>query len=103
MIERSHVCGHMIKWKRELILNQNYLKEKKKPKPFLTQFIAQYHKQLCRHRGVVIEAGTKDSSLEQNTGAAYADTASERNAQTRPVSTSRWRKLPVSQSIVDTF
>lgn len=51
-------------------------------------FVVQYHKQLCRLRGVVIEAGTKDSSLEQNIGAAYADTASERNAQTRPVSTS---------------
>jgi len=52
---------------------------------------------------VVIEAGTKDSSPEQNTGAAYADTASERNAQSRPVSTSRWRKLPVSQSTGDMF
>lgn len=52
---------------------------------------------------MVTEAGTRDSSLEQNKRAAYADTASGRNAQTVPMSPSRPEKLLVSQSVVDAF
>lgn len=52
---------------------------------------------------MVTEAGTRDSSLEHNTRAAYADTASGRNAQTIPMSPSRLGKLLVSQSAVGAF
>lgn len=90
------MCGHLIKWNREPILDQKYPKKNRKGAGLVAQRAVQ-------RRGMLTEAGTRDSSLEQSTRAASADTASEGNAQTSPMSTSRWGKLPGSQSIVGTF